>query len=455
MMESFSSGNNMDGYTYDADGNLLSDGTTTYTYDAENRVISATNSSSGTSTYVYNADGQRVRKTVAGVITDFLYDLNGNQVAAVNGSGTWIRGEVYAAGRHFATYSGGTSGTTYFNFADHLGTERARATVGGTVAETCTSLPFGDWLTCTGVDPSPMHFTGQEHDGETGLDHFPARYYGGSLGRFMSPDPTGIFLGNLNDPQSLNLYSYVRNNPLSLIDPLGLCTSGNDASGADVVCGDPIDGLPTWITFGYGLESENPNVYCQDHQTHICDLVESGGHGGNGGAGGRSGGGKPQTWASRLVCAENFGQSHSLAAGLGFFFGDKVENNFATQLLLGNTVSSIFKIGTDIAGVTTPTTGQLARMTLKGGAQGIPIPPDTGPIGARGVGGLVIGPVAAGVVNGITGASTQTLQLGLTSTVMDSTAMIATNTAAFYFGLGKIGFDGATFAIGYIRGCPR
>jgi RHS repeat-associated protein len=246
MMESFSSGNRMDpgtpGYTYDADGNLTYDGTTTYTYDAENRVISATNSSSGTSTYVYNADGQRVRKTVSGVITDFLYDLNGNQVAAVNGSGAWIRGEVYAAGRHFATYSGGTSGTTYFNFADHLGTERVRATVSGTVAETCTSLPFGDWLTCTGGDPSPMHFTGYERDWDSGLDNAQARYYGSSLGRFMSGDPVP---GDIPDPQSLNRYAYVRNNPVNSTDPSGLCA-------ADLIGGGDCGGFGFGFGFGFG-----------------------------------------------------------------------------------------------------------------------------------------------------------------------------------------------------------
>ena len=220
MIESFSGNNNrMDGYSYDAAGNLLSDGTTTYTYDAENRIISATNSTNGTTRYIYDSDGKRLRKTANGAITDFLYDPNGNENTAVNGSGSWIRGEVYGAGRHLATYTGGTSGNTYFTFADHLGTERVRATVGGTVAESCTSLPFGDWLTCTGSDSSPMHFTGKERDTESGLDNFGARYDASTMGRFMTPDPLG---GHLEDPQTLNKYAYVRNNPTTLTDPTGL-----------------------------------------------------------------------------------------------------------------------------------------------------------------------------------------------------------------------------------------
>jgi RHS repeat-associated protein len=241
MMESFSQDNNrMDGYSYDAAGNLLNDGTTSYTYDAENRVISATNSSNGTSTYVYDADGRRVREIVGGATTDFLRDLDGNQMAAVSASGVWQRGEVYAGGRHLATYAGGT---TYFNFTDHLGTERARAGVSGTLSETCTSQPFGDGLTCSGSDSSTMHFTRYEHDWETGNDYAEARHYGPNLGRFLSPDPLA---GDVDDPQSLNRYAYVRNNPINLIDPSGLCPVGgytySDENGIHTTSFD--DGTP-------------------------------------------------------------------------------------------------------------------------------------------------------------------------------------------------------------------
>lgn len=62
-------------------------------------------------------------------------------------------------------------------------------------------------------------FTGKERDTESGLDYFGARYYGSSMGRFQTPDPLG---GHLKDPQTLNRYGYVRNNPLTLTDPTGL-----------------------------------------------------------------------------------------------------------------------------------------------------------------------------------------------------------------------------------------
>jgi len=68
-------------------------------------------------------------------------------------------------------------------------------------------------------------FTGKERDTESGLDYFGARYYGSSMGRFMSPDwssvPVPIPFADINNPQSLNLYAYVGNNPLSRIDSDG------------------------------------------------------------------------------------------------------------------------------------------------------------------------------------------------------------------------------------------
>jgi len=65
-------------------------------------------------------------------------------------------------------------------------------------------------------------FTGKERDTESGLDYFGARYYASSMGRWMSPDPLYLELHRLTDPQQLNLYSYVRNSPLTLTDPNGM-----------------------------------------------------------------------------------------------------------------------------------------------------------------------------------------------------------------------------------------
>ena len=61
---------------------------------------------------------------------------------------------------------------------------------------------------------------GKERDAETGLDYFGARYFGGGMGRFTSPDP--LMASAVPElPQSWNRYSYVLNNPLRYIDPTG------------------------------------------------------------------------------------------------------------------------------------------------------------------------------------------------------------------------------------------
>jgi RHS repeat-associated protein len=79
----------------------------------------------------------------------------------------------------------------------------------------------------------PSRYTGKERDTESGLDYFGARYYASSMGRFMSPDwaskPEAVPYSSLSDPQTLNLYGYMRNNPLGGTDKDGHC--GQQQSG--------------------------------------------------------------------------------------------------------------------------------------------------------------------------------------------------------------------------------
>jgi RHS repeat-associated protein len=96
------------------------------------------------------------------------------------------------------------------------------------------SLPFGDGYTPSGPaeDPTGNHFTGKERDSESGNDYMFARYYNSAIGRFLSPDPSSLNYANLANPQSLNLYGYVYDNPISSIDPTGL--AGCQLEGVDV-----------------------------------------------------------------------------------------------------------------------------------------------------------------------------------------------------------------------------
>ena len=118
----------------------------------------------------------------------------------------------------------------HYALTDWLGTKRMQISSTGTVEESCVSLPFGDSLNCFGTDANTQHFTDKERDAESGNDYFGARYYGSNVaGRFMTPDwastPQTVPYANFSNPQSLNLYAYVWNNPLSNWDPNGHDTS--------------------------------------------------------------------------------------------------------------------------------------------------------------------------------------------------------------------------------------
>jgi RHS repeat-associated protein len=230
--------NHLSGFSYDAAGNLTSDGNNVYTYDAENRITQVNLLGTGgalVATYVYDADSHRIQKmSTVGNYSDpagtwiFFYDLAGRWVQEFTSpANTFVRGNIYAGGRHLAFLGGGA---TTFSHSDWLGTERFRVGMGITpyAYESCSSLPFGDGLSCTNSDISPSHFTGKDRDAESGLDNFDARYNASSLGRFMSADPDNAG-ATLLSPQSWNSYSYVLNNPLKYVDPNGLdCVYFND-----------------------------------------------------------------------------------------------------------------------------------------------------------------------------------------------------------------------------------
>ncbi len=189
------------GVSYDAAGNVINDGFHTYTYDAENRMISVDGGT--TASYVYDLQGRRARAATGSETQDFAFDLQGKAITAIRASdGVWVRSEIWSPIGYLATYM---NSTTYFNHSDWLGTVRARSNVSGGPAETYTSLPFGDGLSSIGV--SPIHFTEQERDAETGLDHFWYRQYSSTEGRWLSPDPAGLAAADPADPQSWNRYA--------------------------------------------------------------------------------------------------------------------------------------------------------------------------------------------------------------------------------------------------------
>ena len=218
-------------YQYDPTGNVTADGVNSYSSDAENRIYVV----SGKTQYYYDPEGRRVAKGAVGgsVATEYLYDFDGNLVTEVGASKLMQRAFIYAGGRHWADYTAGTdagSGATEFQFGDTTGTFTTKYNQAGTMIESCASQPYGESLTCSGsTDYTELHFARKIRDQESSNDYFGARYFSSAVARFMSPDPLG---GDLTNPQSLNRYSYVLNNPLTNTDPTGMytCTDSKDCS---------------------------------------------------------------------------------------------------------------------------------------------------------------------------------------------------------------------------------
>jgi len=243
---SYDNGNHLTSVSYDAAGNEISDGIShTYTYDAEGNVLQV--DSGSTAQYVYDVFNRRVRVQTSSGSYEYVFDPSGKRLStwAVS-SNSGIEGRIYMNGRQFAFRS--VDGTTYFQHMSALGTVRVRTNYLGQVAATEPSLPYGDNLLQTGstyADQDNQQYAGQDYDSESGTSHAQFRQYSTTQGRWMSPDPyDGSY--NISDPQSLNRYTYSRNNPLYAVDPLGLMIDqdGNDSGGgggpddpcADVTC---------------------------------------------------------------------------------------------------------------------------------------------------------------------------------------------------------------------------
>jgi RHS repeat-associated protein len=123
---------------------------------------------------------------------------------------------------------------------DQVGSTRIVTQANGAVCFDQDYFPYGQEVySSPGSCPQSYKFTGYERDAETGLDYAFARYYNARLGRFMSGDPLA---GDVGDPQSLNRYAYVQNNPTNFIDPTGLdrCPGEAGLSGCGLPFEDPV-----------------------------------------------------------------------------------------------------------------------------------------------------------------------------------------------------------------------
>jgi RHS repeat-associated protein len=213
------------GFAYDAAGNLTQEGTGTpswtFSYDAENRL--KTLGGSASATYTYDGDGQRTKMSNNGL---FWRQPGGPILTKTTVGGAIIADRVYFGGNHIAIAHG--TATSYL-FQDSLGGEHLVTNATGVVCNDIDTLPFGGEIDyTTSCDPS-YKFADMERDDQNSanLDYAINRYYDLRIGRWLTPDwettPTDVPYASFGDPQTLNLYGYVRNNPIPRADSNGHC----------------------------------------------------------------------------------------------------------------------------------------------------------------------------------------------------------------------------------------
>ncbi len=205
---------------YDGNGNTVSSGGLSYTFDFENRLAG-----SGGLSIVYDGDGNRVSETVAATTTKYLVDtLNPTGLPQVldevaNGSVT----RTYAYGLQRISENQLISGvwTPSFYGYDGHGNVRFLANMAGAVTDTYQYDAFGNQIASTGSTPNSYFYSGERFDSNLGFYDLRARYYRQASGRFWSRDPIE---GKLCCGLSWNSYIYVKDNAVNAIDPTGLDT---------------------------------------------------------------------------------------------------------------------------------------------------------------------------------------------------------------------------------------
>ena len=213
-------------YDYDANGNMVQktvDGVvTSYVYNMEDRLTQIWNgevdTGSLTAEYYYDPFGRRLWKEVSGVRTYFHYADEG-LVAEIDAAGTETKTYGYKPGSTWTTdpLFMKVGGEYYFYHNDHLGTPQKITAVNGTIVWDAKYSSFGEATIEVATVENNLRFPGQYYDSESGLHYNYQRYYNSKLGKYLRVDPIGINGG-------VNIYCYSKNNPILYYDSLGLIT---------------------------------------------------------------------------------------------------------------------------------------------------------------------------------------------------------------------------------------
>jgi RHS repeat-associated protein len=206
------------GFSYDANGNMMSDGNFNYVYDGENRLKKVTKVSDGSTVaeYTYDYLGRRTSKTLSGQTTYFHYD-GWNVVAETDSTGATTATYTYDNRNQLVSMT--RAGQTYYYQYNAHRDVVSLTDSSGNIVNTHEYDPWGKVLTSSETVENPYRYAGYRYDSETELYYLQHRYYDPQIMRFLTKDARA---GYQNDPQSFNSYVYCFDNPTTNIDNTGL-----------------------------------------------------------------------------------------------------------------------------------------------------------------------------------------------------------------------------------------
>jgi RHS repeat-associated protein len=255
-------------YIYDDNGNMIkktvAGKVTSYVYNIEDRLAQVWDGEAGsgslTAEYYYDPFGRRLYKEVDGVRTYFYYADEG-LVAEFDAAGEEIKSYGYKPNSTWTTDPLFMKvGDEYYYYQnDHLGTPQKLIAGNGEVVWSAKYDSFGE----AEIDPvstveNNLRFPGQYEDGETGLHYNCFRYYNPEIGRYMTADPIGQAGG-------INLFVYVHNNPIKKTDRLGTDDWDNAYDAL-------VDGTGPWTD---PLEIDLSNIYCDYLSTTVSVCADA------------------------------------------------------------------------------------------------------------------------------------------------------------------------------------